>query len=68
MRSIGIGFCATAAERFCGLMNTPTIIRASPYAAHNKALMKAAKELSQETMHENPEKADGEVGDWYFLR
>ena len=50
MRSIGSG--ASAAERFCGLMNMPPIPRSSPYAAHNKALSKAAKEVCSETMND----------------
>ena len=50
MRSVGCG--GTAAEMFCGMINMPPIPRASPYAAHNKALMKVAKEVCQETMSE----------------
>ena len=68
MRSVGCG--AAAAERFCGLMNMPLIPRASPYAAHNKALLKATKEVCQESMSEAAKeihtlkgKAEGEVAD-----
>ena len=50
MRSIGCG--ASGAERFCGLMNMPPIPGSSPYAAHNKALLKAAKEVCEESMGE----------------
>ena len=47
MRSVG---CGAAAERFCGLMNMPPIPRCSPYAAHNKALCKVAKEVCYESI------------------
>ena len=70
MRSVGCGGGAAAAERFCGLMNMPPIPRASPYAAHNKALLKATKEVCQESMSEAAKeihtlkgKAEGEVAD-----
>ena len=48
MRSVGCG--AAAAERFCCLMNMPLIPRCSPYAAHNKALCKVAKEVCYESI------------------
>jgi hypothetical protein len=68
MRSVGCG--GAAAERFCGLMNMPPIPRASPYSAHNKGLMKASKEVCQESMSKAAkeittlkEKTEGEVAD-----
>ena len=48
MRSIGCGHAA--AKRFCGLMNMPTPPRPTPYARHNKELLKAVKQVSMETM------------------
>ena len=48
MRSIGCGHAA--AKRFCGLMNMPPPPRPTPYSHHNKALLKAVKEVSLETM------------------
>jgi hypothetical protein len=68
MRSAGCG--ALSAERFCGLMNIPPIPRSSPYASHNKALLKAAKEVCHETMsdaareiHVLKDKSEDEVAD-----
>ena len=68
MRSVGCG--AAAAERFCGLMNMPPIPRCSVFGAHNKALLKAAKEVCCETMtdaakeiHTLKEKSENEVAD-----
>ena len=68
MRSIGCG--ASSAERFCGLMNMPPIPTASPYAAHNKALLKATKDVCEETMsdaakeiHELKNKSQDEIAD-----
>ena len=48
MRSIGCGLAA--AKRFCRLMNMPQPPRQTPYALHNKALLKAAKAVAVETM------------------
>ena len=48
LRSIGCGHAA--AKRFCGLMNMPTPPRPTPYARHNKELLKAVKQVSMETM------------------
>ena len=50
MRSVGCG--AFSAERFCALMNLPPIPRPVPYSAHNRALLKAAKEVCFETMND----------------
>lgn len=50
MRSVGCG--ASSAERFCTLMNMPPIPRSAPYSLHNKALLKAAKEVCLETMND----------------
>ncbi|XP_028414795.1 uncharacterized protein LOC114537882 [Dendronephthya gigantea] len=68
MRSVGCG--ASSAEKFCGLMNMPPIPRCAPYAAHNKALLKAAKEVCQESMsdaakeiHDIKNTLEGEVVD-----
>ena len=68
MRSAGCG--ALSAERFCGLMNIPPIPRSSPYASHNEALLKAAKDVCHETMsdaakeiHVLIDKSEDEVAD-----
>ena len=68
MRSIGCG--VSSAERFCGLMNMPPIPTVSPYAAHNKALLKATKDVCEETMsdaakeiHELKNKSQDEIAD-----
>ena len=47
-RSIGCG--QAAGKRFCGLMNMPPPPRPTPYALHNKALLKAVKKIALETM------------------
>ena len=39
-----------AGKRFCGLMNMRPPPRPGPYARHNKALVKAVKKISSETM------------------
>ena len=51
-------------------MNMPPIPRASPYSAHNKGLMKASKEVCQESMSKAAKeittlkgKTEGEVAD-----
>ena len=41
---------APSAERFCALMNMPPIPKSAPHSAHNKALLKAAKEVCFETV------------------
>ena len=68
MRTVGCG--AASAERFCGLMNMPPIPTSRPYAEHNKALLKAAKDVRYETMndaakeiHVLQNKQDDEVAD-----
>ena len=48
LRSMGCGH--TAAKRICGLMNMPTPPRPTPYARHNKELLKAVEQVSMETM------------------
>ena len=48
MRSIDCGLAA--AKGFCRLMNMPQPPRQTPYALHNKALLKAAKAVAVETM------------------
>ena len=48
MRAIGKG--AEAAKKFCGLMDMPAPPRPSAYHRHNKALLKAAKTVAEETM------------------
>ena len=49
MRSIGQG--ASSAKRFCGVMNMPPPPKPNAYQGHNKALMKAAKTVAEETMN-----------------
>ena len=68
MRTVGCG--AASAERFCGLMNMPPIPTSEPYAEHNKALLKVAKDVCYETMndaakeiHVLQNKQDDEVAD-----
>lgn len=48
MRSIGQG---ASSERFCGVMNMPPPPKPNAYQGHNKALMKAAKTVAEETMN-----------------
>ena len=48
MRAIGKG--AAAAKTFCGLMDMPAPPKPSAYHHHNKALLKAAKTVAEETM------------------
>ena len=48
MRAIGKG--AAAAKKFCGLMDMPAPPKPSAYHRHNKALLKAAKTVAEETM------------------
>lgn len=48
MRSIGQG--ASSAKRFCGVMNMPPPPKPNAYQRHNKALMKAAKKVADDTM------------------
>ena len=68
MRTVGCG--VASAERFCGLMNMPPIPTSRSYAEHNKALLKAAKDVRYETMndaakeiHVLQNKQDDEVAD-----
>ena len=49
MRSTGQG--ASSPKRFCGVMNMPPPPKPNAYQGHNKALMKAAKTVAEETMN-----------------
>ena len=67
MRSVGCGPAAATAKRFCGLMNIPPP-PPTPYASHNKALLKATKDVCFDTMsiaaqeiHDIQEKPHNEV-------
>lgn len=42
---------ASSAKRFCGVMNMPPPPKPNAYQGHNKALMKAAKTVAEETMN-----------------
>ena len=48
MRTIGQG--ASSAKRFCGIMNMPPPPKPNAYDKHNKALLRAAKSVADETM------------------
>ena len=68
MRSVGCG--ASSTERFCILMNMPPIPRCAQFSAHNKALLKAAKEVCFTTLsdavneiHELKNKGEDEIAD-----
>ena len=49
-RSVGCG--RAAGKRFCGLMNMPPPPRPTPYARHNKEILRAVKKISLETMRD----------------
>ena len=66
MRSVGCG--RAAAKRFCGLMNVPPPPRPTPYASHNKALLKAnvcfnTMSIAAQEIHDIQEKPHNEVTD-----
>ena len=61
MRAIGRG--ASAAKRFCTIMNMPPPPAPNAYSRHNKALMEAAKKVAVESME-----AAATFHDLYFNR
>lgn len=50
MRTIGQG--EASARRFCGIMNMPPPPKPKAYSKHNKALLKAAKAVANQTMND----------------
>lgn len=50
MRTIGQG--EASARRFCGIMNMPPPPKPKAYSRHNKALLKAAKAVANQTLND----------------